>query len=297
MATIPREYIDNFTKVINAASADAQSRLVKALEVVSVDDIAAARDEIIAIMDTILSPYTDNVAAIAAEFYDGLRAWAGVSDGFIAEAESNRNQEATDGAVRAFMQTQVDGKPFSVLQTLLAERVDYEIKRAANECVAYNCKRDPKKPKWARVPSGIDTCDFCIMLASRGFAYQSEETASHAHANCDCRIVPSWSRGTKVQGYDPDALYDQWVDSGFKPSSGSGSSGGGKTPARMLGNNSKFGDVHDMTAYLESSKNLDELYKRADEVLKDINKNWDGSKSMFNSASRAAKEMRNKLSA
>lgn len=208
---IPREYIDNFTKVINLASSDAQSRLVKALESVSVDDIAVARNEIIAIMDTLLGPYTDNVAAISAEFFDGLRAWYGISDGFAAEAISNRDPEATAGAVRAFMETQVEGEPFSALQALLTERVDYEMKRAANECVAYNCKRDPKKPKWARVPSGIDTCEFCIMLASRGFTYQSDEVASHAHANCDCRIVPSWDKGNPaVQGYDPDKYYDMW---------------------------------------------------------------------------------------
>lgn len=208
---IPREYIDNFTRVINLASADAQSRLVKALESVSVDDIAVARNEIIAIMDTLLGPYTDNVAAISAEFFDGLRAWYGISDGFTAEAISNRDPEATAGAVRAFMETQVEGEPFAALQKLLTERVDYEMKRASNECIASNCKRDPKKPKWARVPSGIDTCEFCIMLASRGFTYQSDEVASHAHANCDCRIVPSWDKGNPaVQGYDPDKYYDMW---------------------------------------------------------------------------------------
>lgn len=31
---------------------------------------------------------------------------------------------------------------------------------------------DPTKPRWARVPRGAKTCAFCLMLASRGFAYQ-----------------------------------------------------------------------------------------------------------------------------
>lgn len=49
------------------------------------------------------------------------------------------------------------------------------------------------------------------MLASRGFAYHSEETASHAHANCDCRLVPSWDKkGTSVEGYDPEYYYRIW---------------------------------------------------------------------------------------
>lgn len=36
---------------------------------------------------------------------------------------------------------------------------------------------DPTKPKWARVPRGSDPCAFCVMLATRGFEYLSEETA------------------------------------------------------------------------------------------------------------------------
>ena len=213
MAAIPRAYVDRFTKLVNITSDDAQKKLARALSKVEVTDIAAARDEIIAIMDTILGPYTDNVAAIAATFYDGLREWYGIDDGFEAEAISNRDPAATEGAVRAFMETQVEGKPFEELQTLLMERSDYEVKRAANECVAANCKRDPRRPKWARVPTGADTCEFCIMLASRGFTYQSAETASHAHANCDCRIVPSWDKDNpSVEGYDPEEYYQQYLD-------------------------------------------------------------------------------------
>lgn len=211
MAAIPRTYIENFTKVINAMSADAQDKIAKALQGVSLEDVAYARDEIISIMDAILGPYTDNVAAVSAMFYDGLREWYGISDGFAADAVSMRDPAATDGAVRAFMETVVEGRPYDELYNLLFERADYEMKRAANECVAENCKRDPRKPKWARVPTGMDTCEFCIMLASRGFSYQSAEVASHAHANCDCRIVPSWDKeDPAVQGYDPDKYYDMY---------------------------------------------------------------------------------------
>ena len=211
MVEIPRAYVENFTLVVNRMSEDAQEKLVKALEGFEVGDIATARNEIIAIMYTLLGPYTDNVAAISAQFYDGLREWFGISDGFMAESVSMRDPGATDGAVRAFMETQVDGKPFEELEKLLVERVDYEMKRASNECIAHNAKRDPKRPKWARIPAGGETCEWCIMLASRGFRYQSEEVASHTHANCDCRIVPSWDRkNPAVQGYDPKEYYEKY---------------------------------------------------------------------------------------
>lgn len=59
-----------------------------------------------------------------------------------------------------------------------------------------NIRIDPTNPKWARVASGSDPCAFCIMLAGRGFAYTSQDTAnfggSFHDGHCHCTIVPSW---------------------------------------------------------------------------------------------------------
>lgn len=68
----------------------------------------------------------------------------------------------------------------------------------------HNIRNDPTQPRWARVPSGAKTCAFCMMLASRGFTYQSEEAAgidNSYHADCDCKIIPSWGKQT-LKGYD-----------------------------------------------------------------------------------------------
>ena len=69
---------------------------------------------------------------------------------------------------------------------------------------------------WARVPVN-DTCQFCIMLASRGGVYSSEEIAEFGfsgkkyHGDCDC--VPVLVRGPEdyPEGYDPDAMYADYV--------------------------------------------------------------------------------------
>ena len=78
---------------------------------------------------------------------------------------------------------------------------------------------------------GSETCDFCTMLASRGFVYHTEETAGefdHFHSSCRCKVVPGFptmeryvrngvrvSRGLdpSVEGYDPDLYYDMWKHS------------------------------------------------------------------------------------
>lgn len=61
--------------------------------------------------------------------------------------------------------------------------------------------------RYARVPSG-PTCPFCLMLASRGFAYVTPESAGELgkfHDRCDCRIVAGYE-GLKVKGYDPEGM-------------------------------------------------------------------------------------------
>lgn len=209
---IPRKYIEDYSNAINVVSEQARRKLAQALNQIDyTQDVATVRNAVIAVMQPACGASANVAARLAAEFYDGLRERFGVVDDFEAEAESLREPDATNGAVRAFAQDLVEDKPLDDFIGKCVDRIDYETRRAANECVAYNAKNDPKKPRWARVPAGAETCMWCIMLASRGFVYHSEETASHSHAHCDCRIVPSWDKDNPaVQGYDPELYYDMW---------------------------------------------------------------------------------------
>ena len=209
---IPRKYIENYSNTLNVVSEQARRKLADALSQIDyTQDVATIRNAVIAVMQPACGASAQVAAQLAADFYDGLRVRFGVVDDFEAEPQSLRIPDATDGAVRAFAQDLVEEKPLGDFIGKCVDRIDYETRRAANECVAYNAKKDPKKPRWARVPAGAETCMWCIMLASRGFAYLSEESASHSHAHCDCRIVPSWDKkNPAVQGYDPALYYDMW---------------------------------------------------------------------------------------
>src|SRR5699024_3663886 len=62
---------------------------------------------------------------------------------------------------------------------------------------------------FARVPTGAETCEFCLMLASRGFVYKTSSSAGELakfHGDCDCAIVAE--DGVIPDDYDPDELYD-----------------------------------------------------------------------------------------
>lgn len=208
MRTIPREYLVNYTKALTGVSEAAKESLAVALAGIDWDrPVAEVRDEIIAVMQQACGASTDVAARLAADYYDGMAALYGAPSSYRATTESMRDPKATDGAVRAFVEELVDGgDPQDVIDLCLG-RIDYENTLAANMNTFINTQRDPRKPKLARVPTGAETCEFCIMLASRGFVYHAQNVATHVHANCDCRLVPGFNGATEVAGYDP-AYYE-----------------------------------------------------------------------------------------
>ena len=212
-ATIPRAAVDFLTEEINGISADAQARVLRVLQGINwtPENIAECRDLVLQALAAVMPTYTDMAAQASADFYDAARELV-VGEKMGAQAISDYDPAKTEGAVRAFVRFVIDGRVETFNEQVL-QRIDYEMKRSANMSVVENGRRDPRRVRYARVPTGAETCDFCLMLASRGFVYQSEGTAGagHTHSSCDCRCVPGWD-GMEVEDYDPQAIYDRWQD-------------------------------------------------------------------------------------
>lgn len=212
---IPRDIIDNLTYALNTLSEATQRTIIELVRNLTYTSLEDLRQQLIELLDPLFGAATDDAAAFAARMYDEIREFE-IGRAFGALTNSKRNPIATERAIRAFL-SYLDKDGIERVIELLRERADYEIKKAAGDCLMDNALRDPAKPKFARVPTGAETCNFCIMLASRGFVYDSAESAGaldHWHPHCDCRIVPSWKAHT-VSGYNPDRLYRQWKESGF----------------------------------------------------------------------------------
>lgn len=293
MATIPRAALDILTQQVNAISADAQAKVARVLESLDWSDIASCRDAAIEAVCMAMAEYGAAAAQASADMYDSARsACVGAPMGAVAEA--GLSTEATAAAVRAFVNEINDGNREAFDRKVL-ERVDWETKRAAANSMRSNGSRDPLRPRFARVPSGGETCRFCIMLASRGPVYTSKDRAGaseHFHPGCDCRIVPFWdavqtggSRAfspTAVEGYDPDALYDEYVgfmgDTGFRKGvarsaarSKGGMSGGKEArPTVHLSTWDRaykegrvsFGSIGEVTRYIEGAEDYEDLFER-----------------------------------
>lgn len=187
--TIPRAAVDFLTEEINGISADAQARVLEVLQGIrwTPENVAECRELVLQALAAVMPTYTDMAAQASADFYDAARELA-VGERLGAQAISGYDEAKTAGAVRAFVRFVVDGRVDTFNEQVL-QRIDYEMKRSAGESMFANGRRDPRRPKFARVPTDSETCDFCLMLASRGFVYSSEATAGavkldHYHAGC-----------------------------------------------------------------------------------------------------------------
>lgn len=211
--TIPRAAVDFLTEEINGISADAQARVLEVLRGIqwTPENVAQCRELVIQALAIIMPSYAAMAAQASADFYDATRELV-VGERMGAKAISGYDEARTAGAVRAFVRFVVAGRVETFNEQVL-QRVDYEMKLSAANSTVENGRSDRLRPRYARVPTGSETCDFCLMLASRGFVYRSESTASmgHVHANCDCRVVAGWD-GMEVGDYDPRSIYDRWRD-------------------------------------------------------------------------------------
>lgn len=210
MAQIPRSSLDELTQRLNALSEEGKRLVRNALRNAEWDTVAELREILVEAMEAVCATVSDHSAALTAEFYDELREGS-VGEPLGAVPASGRDPKATEGAVRAFMQSVVETGATDALEKKLMERVGYEVRAASGHCMMKLGELDPLKPKYARVPAGPETCLFCRMLASRGFAYNSAESAgelNHYHDGCDCRIVCSWDDDPAVEGYTPEE-YDE----------------------------------------------------------------------------------------
>lgn len=184
----------------------------------------------------------------------------------------------------------------------LTGATDRYVKQAARDTVTQNAESDSAMVRYARVTDG-NACDFCTMLASRGFVYRNKNRALYKkgiydryHSFCNCQVVVGfdvaqekyisngatvtrgWAQDTKLaaKGHDGsselrevdiDELFERYQEMGNKFS---------PTKSKIFtGNNhladqtaSPFNSVGEMQNYLASSTSLDDLRDRCAVVEK-----------------------------
>lgn len=185
--------------------------------------VAECRDLMIDAVEDALSAYGTQAASVACEYFDELAAQAGSTERAVNYGDTI-DRSMLESRARSFADMLVKGDVPGFNQKA-SELSRYYIKRSAFMNVLRNC--NAKGLRYARVPSGLETCAFCFMLASRGFVYWTQKNAgldNAYHQHCDCVVVPGFDEldeDEQVEGYKPSQLYKRYLkvidDEGLEP--------------------------------------------------------------------------------
>lgn len=186
--------------------------------------MASLRDATTELMVAALSLYGERVASATCDMVDETLALAGMQgvqavmpSGIFSrdeveriaryqvgkvvrgDAEGFAEQVAADAAGLVY-QTNIRTALYQAGRGVNGNRVSLRT-TGQSATVAYAKPRSEYEVRWQRIPQGAETCDFCLMLASRGAVYLSEQSAQgggaddpeHVHRGC---VVA----GTRVAG-------------------------------------------------------------------------------------------------
>ena len=177
--------------------------------------VAEKREAAKLIMEGFVQGYDDVAAEFAAQWYDH-RAEQGGARLEQAVTMTTYRPDSVDAVARYQAKKLAKGDDAAFAKAC-GEFARDDAFRSLNETVLANVGRDKDKGvRFARVPTGFETCTFCLMLASRGAVYHTRKTAGefkHFHRRCDCKIVPGFGDDPDaelVEGVRPKELVRKW---------------------------------------------------------------------------------------
>ena len=167
-----------------------------------------SEDEILDVAYGLVTRYGEASSELTCQMYEALAEYSGAAVA-AAEAAATATYGETARAIRGEMKRTNDAKTISSAAGRL-------VKLASVDTMVKNALRDGAQ--WAWIPSG-DTCAYCMMLASRGWQRASDEIianghATHIHNNCDCTFAVRFSDDVDVEGYNPEEMYDEYINAG-----------------------------------------------------------------------------------
>ena len=175
--------------------------------------VAEKREAAKLIMEGFVQAYDDKAAEFASQWYD-YRAEQGGARLKQAVTMTVYEPGSVDDVAR-YQAKKLAKEGDAAFARACGEFARNDAFRSLNETIIANVGRDRDKgAMFARVPTGTETCTFCLMLASRGAVYHSRKTAGewrHFHRGCDCKVVPSFEGDPDaelVQGVKPRELHE-----------------------------------------------------------------------------------------
>ena len=206
-------YNREVARIGGRAAADVESSVLAWCRSHEDATVAQKREAAKLIMDGFVQGYDDVAAEFAAQWYD-RRAEQGGARLEQAVTMTTYEPDSVDAVARYQARKLAKGGDAAFAKAC-GEFARNDAFRSLNETISANVGRDKDKGvRFARVPTGFETCTFCLMLASRGAVYHTRKTAGefkHFHRRCDCKIVPGFGDDPDaelVEGVRPKELYE-----------------------------------------------------------------------------------------
>lgn len=210
-----KAYNDAVSKISDGAAASVENAVLGWCRSNPNATVAESREAAKLIMEGYMQSYDGLASAFAAKWYDHQAESNGINLQNAVTA-SVYVPKKTDLVARYQVRKLTREGP-SAFARACGEYARNDALRALNETIIANVGRDKKKGvRFARVPTGRETCTFCIMLASRGAVYHTRKSAGefkHFHRHCDCKVVPGFEDDPDaelVEGYKSKELYGLW---------------------------------------------------------------------------------------
>lgn len=210
---ISRKAFDAYSRASGALVDSATSRVERSLRLwigMHPDATAAeARQYSIELIDGMAQAYSGSASTLAARFYDEQAAASGME---LEDAVTEISYDAQWSSEKMHWAAGLYGKGNAEgFVNAAAGVMANSVRRSLNDTIMVNAKRDKEAgARFARVPTGHETCAFCFMLATRGAVYHTRANAGEMgqyHPHCDCKIVP---------GFGGDHKFDELVE-GWRP--------------------------------------------------------------------------------
>lgn len=212
-------YRDSLSTVQEQARAYVEAS-IRALVALNPDlSVAELREYGAAVLEQAMRVYGDQSCALACMEYDAVARELGY-DLSPAEISNDIDLARIDRDSR-YLAGLIESRGMEEFARRLASKARDHVLFSANRTMGANAARERDREsgmRYARVPSGRETCGFCLMLASQGFVYSSAKAAGQRggpynsfHSHCDCAVMPG-DEFTEIDGYDPDWLLEVYQD-------------------------------------------------------------------------------------
>jgi len=207
--------VQQLARTQNRAGDLAERRLRALWKRLPLDDLGTLEDALYQLYPRLVEESAEVASSAALEWYEKQREIEGVAKPYSPTMPSGLvdqdDAEKIVGATLRDLREGVDGAKALVRLTNGARKLISDSGRATMQHAATG---DPKRTRFARVPTGAETCAWCMLWASRGFIYRSEASAqfTRSHFKCDCQIVPSWSKKPRIRGYDVSKYEDMYKE-------------------------------------------------------------------------------------